>query len=40
MRDCAVAARVAVPGVVVAADAALGHTAVQYFKPLRVEKKI
>src|SRR5438552_9685038 len=32
--DRAVAAQVAVPGVVLAVDAALGHAAVQYFEPL------
>jgi hypothetical protein len=34
MRHRAVAARIAVPGVVLAVDAALGHAAVQYFEPL------
>src|SRR5271165_4816963 len=34
MRHRAVAAQVAVPGVVVAVDAALGHAAVQYLQPL------
>src|SRR5262249_53168138 len=33
VRDCAVAAEVAVPGVVLLVDAALGHIAVQYFEP-------
>jgi hypothetical protein len=34
MRHRAVAAQIAVPGVVLAADPALGHIAVQYFEPL------
>jgi hypothetical protein len=34
MRHRAVAAQIAVPGLVFPVDAALGHAAVQYFEPL------